>query len=63
MAIEKVKPTIKRVGSLPVNSRVSINYTGKKPIIKFGYPSKNIYDALYCSPILFSIIYILKGIG
>ena len=63
MVIEKVKPTIKRVGSLPVNSRVSINYTGKKPIIKFGYPSKNIYDALYCSPVYLGAFLIFVLIG
>jgi hypothetical protein len=32
---------VKKLGKLPVNSRVLIDYTGKKPQIKFGYPRKD----------------------
>jgi len=29
-----------KYGKLPVNARISIDYTGKEPKIKFGYPGK-----------------------
>ena len=32
---------VKKLGKLPVNSRVLIDYTGKKPEIRFGYPRKD----------------------
>ena len=32
----------KKVGKLPVNSRITIDYTKEKPTVKFGYPRKDV---------------------
>jgi len=42
------------VGKLPVNSRITIDYTKKKPSVKFSYPRKNsAYQVIMAGPTLF----------
>jgi hypothetical protein len=36
-----------KFGKIPVNARVNIDYTGKEPKVKFGYPSKNAVEQNY----------------
>lgn len=31
---------MKKIGRYPINSRITIDYSGEKPKVKFGYPSK-----------------------
>jgi len=35
------------VGKYPVNSRITIDYTKKKPKVKFGYPNKDTFDQMF----------------
>lgn len=39
--IKKKDKYKKHIGKFPVNSRITVDYTGKKPKVKFGYPSKD----------------------
>lgn len=41
------------VGKLPVNARITIDYTKKKPNVKFGYPRKDsVYQVIFSLPTL-----------
>ena len=44
--VEKVKTRkgTKFYGDIPVNSRVTVDYSGKKPLVSFGYPSKEVHS-------------------
>ena len=50
----------KHIGKFLVNSRITVDYTGKKPSVKFGYPSKDdtsTYRTIACSlPAMFIIL-------
>ena len=58
----KKKSKKQYVGKLPINCRINIDYTGKKPKVKFGYPhkkeQKNIQDT---GPhvLIFLILYLI----
>lgn len=58
---------IKKVGRLPVNSRIYIDYRGKKPTIKFKYPRKDAFNQLlFTGPTVFlalALTLFLLGIG
>ena len=41
------KKMIKKEGKIPVNARVDVDYSGKEPVVKFGYTSKNPHKDAY----------------
>ena len=43
---------LKKEGKLPVNTRISIDYTSKKPKIKFSYPRKDVLEQTTASPLV-----------
>jgi len=55
----------KHIGKFPVNSRITVDYTGKKPSVKFAYPSKDTestYRTIACALPSMIIIVILAYI-
>lgn len=56
---------IKKVGKLPLNARITIDYTKEKPKIKFGYPRKDVIKQAAVNPFvgLFTIlIFVIIGV-
>lgn len=49
--IRNKKPVKEKIGTMPVNSRITIDYTGKKPTIKFDYPKKDVFNQVTNSSI------------
>ncbi len=54
------------VGKLPVNARITIDYTKKKPKVKFGYPRKDAASQVILSlptllPAFFMAVFIMIG--
>ena len=49
-------------GKLPVNARISIDYGGKEPKVKFSYPRKDVVDqnsGLIALALIFVFLFLL----
>ena len=49
----------KKIGRLPANSRITINYEGEKPSVKFEYPRKNAIEQVSRGGITFLLAFII----
>jgi hypothetical protein len=55
----KKKRRRKYVGKYPVNSRITIDYTGKKPSVKFAYPDKDKSSVFFSSAVFLPALFIV----